>query len=73
MRISKVKQNGDVGRIVLNASTFIVRPALSDEYAVTFEGQGLDANLDPQTFRITVSRNELRTLQQFADLKRGDR
>lgn len=68
MRIVKVKQNGDAGRIVLSASTFIVRGALSDQYTVTFEAQGLDQNLDPQTFRLTLSRNELKTLNAFADL-----
>jgi hypothetical protein len=72
MRITKVKQNGLVGKALLLASTFIVRPALSDSYTVTFEAMGMDSSGNPQTFRLTMSRNELKTLNQFADLSREE-
>lgn len=66
MKIIKVKQNGMAGQTILQASSFVVRPALSDEYTVTFEALGLDAKGDSLTVRMTMTRNELKTLQQFA-------
>jgi hypothetical protein len=72
MRIIKVKQNGLSGKTLLMASTFVVRPALSDSYTVTFEAQGIDSSGDAQTYRLSMSRNELRTLNQFADLSREE-
>lgn len=71
MRILKVKQNGDVGAVIVNASHFVVKPALSDEFCVCFEAQGYDNKMDRLDIRIVMTRNELRTLNQFADLSRG--
>lgn len=72
MRILKLKKNGDIGQPILLASSFVVRPALSDEYTVCFDALGFDSKGDGLTVRMTMTRNELRTLQQFADLSRAE-
>jgi len=69
MRIIRLDRHSDQkGKALMSASTFIVRRELCDEYTVTFEAQGLDAKGDPLTYRLTMTRNELRTLNRFADL-----
>lgn len=72
MRIVKLKQNGDVGPVIMQASHIVLRQAFSDAYCVCFEALGLDKNGDSATYRLTLTRNEVTQLQRFADLSKKD-
>lgn len=59
------RQDGDSGTIVLGCSVLAPLAELSDKYVVAVDAVGLDHKGDPLTFRLLMSRNEVRALTRF--------